>query len=77
MMKAFKIWHENIGLDKKRIVRLGAKDNFWPSDAITKGPNGPCGPCSEIYVDRGPKKVVGKKIVNLAVLVVALWKSGI
>ena len=59
--EAFKIWHENIGLDKKRIVRLGAKDNFWPSDAITKGPNGPCGPCSEIYVDRGPKKGCGKK----------------
>ena len=59
--EAFKIWHEEIGLSEERIVRLGAKDNFWPSDAITNGPNGPCGPCSEIYVDRGLKKGCGKK----------------
>jgi alanyl-tRNA synthetase len=59
--EAFEIWHKDIGLKKERIVRLGAKDNFWPSNAITNGPNGPCGPCSEIYVDRGLKKGCGKK----------------
>jgi alanyl-tRNA synthetase len=54
--EAFNIWLKEIGLPKERIVKLKAKDNFWPSNAIIEGPNGPCGPCSEIYVDRGPDK---------------------
>ena len=45
--EAFDIWHEVIGLPKDRIVRLGRKDNFWEIGV------GPCGPCSEIFVDRG------------------------
>lgn len=36
------------------MVRLGDKSNFWPSEAKIKGPNGPCGPCSEIFYDYGP-----------------------
>ncbi len=59
--EAFEIWHKVIGLPKEKIVRLGAKDNFWPSDAIKKGPNGPCGPCSEIFIDRGVNNGCGKK----------------
>ncbi|MHB8155496.1 MAG: alanine--tRNA ligase, partial [Candidatus Omnitrophota bacterium] len=52
--EAYKIWKEKIGLPVERIVKLGDKDNFWPAEAKTKGPNGPCGPCSEIFYDFGP-----------------------
>ncbi len=44
------IWEKKIGLPASRIVRLGEKDNFW-----SMGDTGPCGPCSEIHVDRGEK----------------------
>lgn len=47
--EAFKIWEEEIGLPKDRIVRLGKEDNFWELEV------GPSGPCSEIHVDRGPE----------------------
>ncbi|MDZ7814447.1 MAG: alanine--tRNA ligase [Planctomycetota bacterium] len=44
---------EAAGLDpERRIFRLDAKENFWPADAPEKGPNGPCGPCSEIFFDQ-------------------------
>ncbi len=43
------IWHEQIGVPMSRIQRLGDKDNFWQA-----GDTGPCGPCSEIHIDRGP-----------------------
>lgn len=46
--EAYEIWHTTIGLPKERIIRLGEADNFWQM-----GDTGPCGPCSEIYVDRG------------------------
>ena len=52
--EAYKIWKDKIGIPEKKIVRLGDKDNFWPAEAKTKGPNGPCGPCSEIFYDFGP-----------------------
>lgn len=45
--EAFRIWHERIGVPAERIVRLGRPDNFWEIGV------GPCGPCSEIHVDRG------------------------
>ncbi|MFH1848546.1 MAG: alanine--tRNA ligase, partial [Candidatus Omnitrophota bacterium] len=47
------IWINDIRMPKQRVVRLGDKDNFWPSEAKKYGPNGPCGPCSEIFYDRG------------------------
>ncbi|MDL2285808.1 alanine--tRNA ligase [Desulfococcaceae bacterium OttesenSCG-928-F15] len=46
--EAFEIWHKNIGVPEDRIVRLGVEDNFW-----AMGDTGPCGPCSEIHIDRG------------------------
>ncbi len=46
--EAFDLWHQHIGLEKERIVRLGKEDNFWEIGT------GPCGPCSELYYDRGP-----------------------
>jgi alanyl-tRNA synthetase len=51
--EAFDIWHQKVGLASDRITRLGDHDNFWPADAPKLGPNGPCGPCSEIFYDRG------------------------
>ena len=52
-VESYNIWINEIGRPKEKIVKLGAKDNFWPSDAPSKGPNGPCGPCSEIFYDWG------------------------
>ncbi len=47
--EAFELWRRISGLPAERIVRCGEKDNFW-----AMGETGPCGPCSEIYVDRRP-----------------------
>jgi alanyl-tRNA synthetase len=47
--ESFDIWNRTIGLDKKRIRRLGASENFWPANVQKEGPNGPCGPCTEIF----------------------------
>jgi alanyl-tRNA synthetase len=52
--EAFRIWNEEIGIPSERIYRLGEADNFWPANAPSQGPNGPCGPCSEIHYDFGP-----------------------
>lgn len=48
--EAYDIWHQQVGVSADRIVRLGEKDNFW-----SMGDVGPCGPCSEILIDRGEK----------------------
>ena len=48
--EAYDIWNRKIGVPAERIVRLGEKDNFW-----SMGDTGPCGPCSEILIDRGEK----------------------
>ena len=53
--EAEKIWHEDAGVPMDHIVRMGKEDNFWEA-----GTDGPCGPCSEIYFDRGEKYGCGK-----------------
>ena len=55
--EAHNIWHQEIGLPEKRIQRLDEKENFWPAGAPTSGPDGVCGPCSEIFFqpDDGPE----------------------
>ncbi|OLV18342.1 alanine--tRNA ligase [Deinococcus marmoris] len=53
--EAYDIWTKEIGLPADHVLRFGADENFWPADAPKEGPNGPCGPCSEIFYDRGPK----------------------
>ncbi|MDW8426679.1 MAG: alanine--tRNA ligase [Meiothermus sp.] len=52
--EAFEHW-TRVGVPPEKIHRFDADENFWPQNAPTKGPNGPCGPCSEIYYDRGPE----------------------
>ncbi len=47
--EAYDIWTKVVGIPAERIVRLGKADNFWETG------HGPCGPCSEIYLDRGPE----------------------
>ncbi len=51
--EAYGIWRDTIGVAEESIYRLGAKSNFWPANAPEAGPNGPCGPCSEIFYDYG------------------------
>jgi len=51
--EAYDIWKDRIGIPVDKIVKLGEESNFWPASAPTLGPNGPCGPCSEIFFDRG------------------------
>ena len=58
--EAYGIWRDKIKVPARKIMRFGAKDNFWPANAPEEGPNGPCGPCSEIYFDRGEKYGCGK-----------------
>ena len=57
---AFVIWEKGIGLDRKIIHRFGQHDNFWPADCPALGPNGLCGPCSEIFYDWGPEVGCGR-----------------
>lgn len=52
--EAFEIWNKEVGVPAERITRLGKEDNFWEHGT------GPCGPCSEIYFDRGEKYGCGK-----------------
>ena len=52
--EAFDIWNKEMGIPAERIFRFGREDNFWEHGA------GPCGPCSEIYYDRGEKYGCGK-----------------
>ena len=52
--EAFNIWNKEIGIPADRIFKFGKEDNFWEHGA------GPCGPCSEIYYDRGEKYGCGK-----------------
>ena len=53
--EAYAIWRDEIGVPEERIVKLGKEDNFWEHGT------GPCGPCSEIYFDRGEKYGCGSK----------------
>ena len=64
--EAYGIWLNDVKVPASRIVKLGEHDNFWPADAPTKGPNGPCGPCSEIFYDFGKDVGCGKAGCNPA-----------
>lgn len=53
--EAFEIWTKDIGISPDRVVRMGKEDNFWEIGV------GPCGPCSEIFFDRGPEHGCGQE----------------
>jgi alanyl-tRNA synthetase len=58
--EAAQIWEKQEGVPKDRIYRFGEKDNFW-----SMGDTGPCGPCSEIFIDRGEKYSCGKSTCGM------------
>lgn len=58
--EAAEIWHKQEGVPKERIYRFGEKDNFW-----AMGETGPCGPCSELFIDRGEKVGCKKKTCDV------------
>ncbi|MBM3253287.1 MAG: alanine--tRNA ligase, partial [Candidatus Omnitrophica bacterium] len=58
--ESYDIWANVIKIPKDKIMRFGQKQNFWPSNAQDEGPNGPCGPCSEIFFDQGESLGCGR-----------------
>ncbi|MBD3184096.1 alanine--tRNA ligase, partial [Candidatus Poribacteria bacterium] len=55
--EAYDLWRNNVGISADRIVRLGMEDNFWPPVVIP----GPCGPCSEMFIDLGEERGCGEE----------------
>lgn len=64
--EAFSIWEKDIGIPEEKIVKLGEDKNFWPANAPSQGPDGPCGPCSEIFFDKGSNTGCGKETCSPA-----------
>jgi alanyl-tRNA synthetase len=65
---AFKLWTELTDIDPAHVHRFGRKDNFW-----MMGDTGPCGPCSEIHIDRTPDKSGGKLVNQGDARVMEIW----
>ena len=59
--EAWDLWTRRIGIPESRMIRLGEADNFW-----AMGDTGPCGPCSEIHLDRGPEHGCGRPDCDVA-----------
>ena len=68
--EAFRIWNEEIGIPAERIYKFGKEDNFWEHGS------GPCGPCSEIYYDRGPEWGCGSPPAPWAATVTGTSRCG-
>jgi len=62
--EAYSIWKDAIGVSEEKIIKLGENSNFWPANAPSDGPNGPCGPCSEIFFDKGESIGCGRSECN-------------
>ncbi|MFW6279960.1 MAG: alanine--tRNA ligase [Planctomycetota bacterium] len=58
--EAYRIWTESVGVSEDSIFRFGEGENFWPANVRSQGPNGPCGPCSEIFYDMGQDTGCGR-----------------
>ncbi len=61
--EAYRTWLA-LGVKREWIGRFDARENFWPADAPSQGPNGPCGPCSEIFFDYGESAALGDGSAN-------------
>lgn len=68
--EAFAIWRDEIGIPEDRIFKFGKEDNFWEHGS------GPCGPCSEIYYDRGPSGVAASLPAPWAATATGISRSG-
>jgi len=62
--ESYAIWKDIIKVPVEKIVKLGDKENFWPSEAKQMGPDGPCGPCSEIFFDFGKDIGCGEPVCD-------------
>lgn len=62
--EAYEIWEREVGLPAPKIFRYGEDENFWPANAPSQGPNGPCGPCSEVFYDQGEELGCGRDDCN-------------
>jgi alanyl-tRNA synthetase len=71
--ETFDIWHRLVGVPQERIWRFGEESNFWPESAPSKGPNGPCGPCTEILVDTQPNRGGDSTPENDSARFVEVW----
>ena len=71
--ETFDIWHRKVGVPESRIWRFGEEENFWPESAPSKGPNGPCGPCTEILIDTGVSTVENSTPDNDSSRFVEVW----
>jgi len=71
--ETFDIWRKLVGVPKERIWRFGEDANFWPESAPSLGPNGPCGPCTEILVDTQPGRGSETTPANDSARFVEVW----
>lgn len=62
--EAYGAWEKKVGLPGSRIFQYGEDANFWPANAPSQGPNGPCGPCAEIFYDQGEAVGCGRDDCN-------------
>jgi alanyl-tRNA synthetase len=70
--ETYEIWRL-IGVPAERIWRFGEESNFWPESAPTKGPNGPCGPCTEVLIDTGVSTKPDSSPANDSSRFVEVW----
>ena len=71
--ETYGIWSREVGVPAERIWRFGESSNFWPESAPSKGPNGPCGPCTEILIDTGVSTKPDSSPANDSSRFVEVW----
>jgi alanyl-tRNA synthetase len=71
--ETYEIWSRLVGVPAERIWRFGEASNFWPESAPSKGPNGPCGPCTEILIDTGVSTTPDSSPANDSSRFVEVW----
>jgi alanyl-tRNA synthetase len=71
--ETFEIWNKLVGVPVDHIWRFGEESNFWPESAPSKGPNGPCGPCTEILIDTGVSTKPNSSPANDSSRFVEVW----